>query len=125
VHHVAIANPEHAPYGRAAESALRNLGLYGAVRSKLVLGENVSQAFQLVESGAAETAIVALSLALAPGIARRGRYWEIPLEAYPPIRQGGVILKWTRRPAAALAFRAFVLAPEGRAILKRYGFRED
>jgi molybdate transport system substrate-binding protein len=123
VHHIAIANPAHAPYGRAAEAALRGLGVYDAVKDKLVLGENISQAFQLVQSGAADVGIVALSLALAPGAAR-GRYWSLPVDSYPPIRQGGVILQWTREPQAARAFRAFLLAPEGRAILKRYGFGE-
>ena len=122
VHHIAIANPAHAPYGRAAEEALRSLGVYAAVQDKIVMGENVSQAFQLAESGAAEVGIVALSLAMAPGAAGQGHYWEVPVGAYPRIEQGGAILKWTRSPKAAEAFRAFLLAPEGRAILKRYGF---
>ena len=122
VHHIAIANPAHAPYGRAAEAALRSLGVYDAVKDRLVMGENISQAFQLVQSGAAEVGIVALSLAVAPGAAGQGRYWEVPREAYPPIAQGGVILKWARHPRAAEAFRAFLLSPAGRAILNRYGF---
>ena len=122
VHHIAIANPAHAPYGRAAEEALRSLGVYAAVQDKIVMGENVSQAFQLAESGAAEVGIVALSLAMAPAAAGQGHYWEVPVGAYPRIEQGGAILKWTRSPKAAEAFRAFLLAPEGRAILKRYGF---
>jgi molybdate transport system substrate-binding protein len=124
VHHIAIANPAHAPYGRAAEAALRALGVYDAVKEKLVMGENISQTFQLAQSGAAEVGIVALSLAMAPGAAG-GHYWEVPRDAYPPIEQGGAILKWTRNPEAAEAFRAFLLAPEGRAILKRYGFSGD
>lgn len=123
VHHIAIANPAHAPYGRAAEAALHGLGVYEAVKDKLVLGENISQTLQLAQSGAAEVGIVALSLALAPG-AGQGRYWEVPLDSYPRIRQGGVILQWSREPRAAQAFRAFLLAPQGRAILKRYGFGE-
>lgn len=122
VHHIAIANPEHAPYGRAAEAALRSAGLYDAVKDKLVLGENISQAFQLAESGAAEIGIVALSLAIAPSAAGQGRYWEVPRQAYPAIRQGGAIPKWSRRPADARSFRGFMLSPEGRDILKRYGF---
>jgi len=125
VRHVAIANPAHAPYGRAAEAALRSLGLYDAVKDKLVMGENISQAFQLAQSGAAEVGIVALSLAIAPGAAGQGRYWEVPRSAYPRIQQGGAILKWTKNPEAAQAFRAFLLAPEGRAILKRYGFSSE
>jgi len=125
VHHIAIANPRHAPYGRAAEAALHSLGVYDAVKDKLVMGENISQAFQLVASGAAEVGIVALSLTQAPGAAGHGRYWVVSQDAYPRLEQGGCILQWARNPAAAQAFRAFLLAPEGRAILKRYGFSGD
>jgi molybdate transport system substrate-binding protein len=125
VRHIAIANPAHAPYGRAAEAALRSLGIYDAVKDKLVMGENISQTFQMAQSGAAEVGIVALSLALAPAASGQGHYWEVPRTAYPRIQQGGAILKWTKNPDAAQAFRAFLLAPEGRAILKRYGFSGD
>jgi molybdate transport system substrate-binding protein len=125
VRHIAIANPAHAPYGRAAEAALRSLGLYDAVQAKLVMGENISQTFQMAQSGAAEVGIVALSLAIAPAAAGQGRYWEVPRDAYPRIQQGGAIMKWTKNPAAAQDFRAFLLSPEGRAILKRYGFSGD
>ncbi|MCX6627160.1 MAG: molybdate ABC transporter substrate-binding protein, partial [Candidatus Solibacter sp.] len=119
VKHVAIANPQHAPYGRAAQAALRSLGLYQSVEPKLVLGENVAQALQFVESGAADAGIVALSLALAPPLHARGRYWEIPLGAYPRMDQGGIILKDSR---AARDFRGFLLSAAGRRILKQYGF---
>jgi molybdate transport system substrate-binding protein len=125
VRHIAIANPAHAPYGRAADAALHSLGIYDAVKDKLVMGENISQAFQMAQSGAAEVGIVALSLAIAPGAAGQGHYWEVPRDAYPRIQQGGAILKWTKSPEAAQAFRAFLLAPEGHAILKRYGFSPD
>src|SRR5258708_8856459 len=86
VHHVAIANPEHAPYGRAAIAALKTTGLEAAVRPKLVSGENVAQALQFVQSGAADAGIVALSLALTPG-GKNGRWFEIPQADYPPLRQ--------------------------------------
>jgi molybdate transport system substrate-binding protein len=119
VKHVAIANPKHAPYGRAAQSALRSLGLYLNVEPKLVLGENIAQTLQFVESGAADAGIVALSLALAPPLRARGRYWEIPLDAYPRMEQGGMILKDSK---AAREFRAFLLSDGGRRILKQYGF---
>jgi molybdate transport system substrate-binding protein len=121
IRHIAIANPAHAPYGRAAEAALKSLGVYDAVKDKLVMGENISQAFQMTQSGAAQVGIVALSLAMAPG-ASGGKYWEVPPSAYPRLEQGGAILRWTRNPEAARQFRAFLVAPEGRAILKRYGF---
>jgi len=122
VKHIAIANPRHAPYGRAAEAALRSTGVYDRVASKLVLGENIAQTLEFVESGAAETGIVALSLALAPSARARGKYWEIPLAAYPRIEQGGVILTRARASRAARDFRTFLLGDEGRRILKQYGF---
>ncbi len=118
VKHLAIANPQHAPYGRAAEAALRALGLYDSLQPKLVLGENISQTLQFVESGAADAGIVALSLALAPA-ANKGRYWEIPIDAYPRIQQGGIILKDS---AAAREFRAYLTAGAGRRTLRKYGF---
>jgi molybdate transport system substrate-binding protein len=121
VRHIAIANPQHAPYGRAAVAALRSLGVYDRVAPKLVLGENIAQAFEFVESGAAEVGIVALSLALAPAARTHGRYWEVPQDAYAKIEQGGVIL--SRAPAGPAAqFRAFLLSEEARRILKQYGF---
>jgi molybdate transport system substrate-binding protein len=119
LHHLAIANPQHAPYGRAAELAMRSMGVYDSVVGKLVLGENVAQTLQFVESGAADAGIVALSLAIAPPVRSQGRYWEVPLEAYPKMEQGGVIVKDSTE---AREFRSWMLAPEGRAILKRYGF---
>lgn len=119
VRHVAIANPQHAPYGRAAEAALRSLGLYDRVEGKLVLGENVAQTLQFVQSGAADVGIVALSLAIAPSVRDQGRYWQVPLEAYPKMEQGGIIVK---ESVAAREFRSWLLAPGGRTILARYGF---
>jgi molybdate transport system substrate-binding protein len=122
VRHIAIANPQHAPYGQAAETALRSLGLYEKVQDKLVFGENVSQTLQFVQSGAAEAGIVALSLALAPQVRDTGKYWEIPLEAYPRMEQGGAILAHAANPAGAAMFRDLVLSPSGKEILRRYGF---
>ncbi len=119
VHHLAIANPVHAPYGRAAEAALRHMGLWDAVQPKLVLGENIVQTFQFAETGAADAGMVALSLAVAPAARGKGRYWQVPPDAYPPIEQGGVIV---RDSAAARAFRDFLLSGSGRRILKQYGF---
>lgn len=117
--HISIANPQHAPYGRAAEAALRSLGLYDRVGNKLVFGENVSQALEFIQSGAAETGIVALSLVLAPPVRGQGRYWEVPLAAYPKMEQGGVILKDT---PAARQFRSWMLSPAGARVLQEYGF---
>jgi molybdate transport system substrate-binding protein len=119
VRHVAIANPRHAPYGRAAETALRSLGLYDGVAGKLVLGENIAQTLEFIQSGAADVGVVALSLALAPPVRGQGRYWEVPAEAYPKIEQGGLILKDS---TPAREFRAFLMAAGARRILSRYGF---
>jgi len=116
---LAIANPSHAPYGRAAEAALRNMEVWDAVRSRVVLGENVAQTMQFVQSGVADAGIVALSLALAPPVRGQGRYWEIPVEDYPRLEQGGAIL---HDSPAARQLRDFLLSVAGRRILKEYGF---
>jgi molybdate transport system substrate-binding protein len=120
--HIAVANPEHAPYGRAAVAAMQAAGVYDRVRPKLVLGENVAQAMQFVQSGAADAGIVALSLALAPGASGKGRQFEIPASTYPRLEQGGTILKWAADVDAARALRGFLLSADGQAILKRSGF---
>jgi molybdate transport system substrate-binding protein len=120
--HLSIANPAHAPYGRAAVAALQSAGVYEALRARLVFGENVAQAMQFVQSGAADAGLVALSLALAPPARDTGRYVEIPLDAYPRIDQGGTILKWAADIDAARALRAYVLSAEGHAVLRQYGF---
>ncbi len=119
---VAIANPRHAPYGRAAEAALAKSGLLEAVTPRLVFGENITQTAQFVQTGAADIGILALSLAKAPVMAASGRYWEVPQDAHPPLDQGGVILNHARNRAEALAFCAFLRSPAGLAILCRYGF---
>jgi molybdate transport system substrate-binding protein len=121
---VAIANPRHAPYGRAAEKALQSLGVYDRVKEKLVLGENVAQAAQYVDSGSADAGIIALSLALAPTMRGRGRHWEVPLDAYPRLEQGGIILSSARDRDATEALCAFLRSQEGRTVLKRYGFAQ-
>jgi molybdate transport system substrate-binding protein len=119
---VAIANPEHAPYGRAAVAALRSAGIYEAVEPRLVLGENIAQAAQFVQSGAADVGIIALSLALAPTLRDTGRHWLVPIDSYPTLEQGVVVLDRAVDAAAAAAFRDFVLGGQGRLILDRYGF---
>ncbi len=119
---IAIANPKFAPYGRAAEAALKSLGVYDQVKDRLVLGDNVSQAAQFVQSGSADIGVFSLSLALAPTLSQEGRYWEVPLSAYPRLDQGGVILSWVRDRQAAESFRSFLVADQGRDVLKRYGF---
>jgi molybdate transport system substrate-binding protein len=119
---VAIANPGHAPYGRAAQAAMESAGVWDAVGPKLVLGENISQAAQFVESGAADVGIIALSLAIAPPLCAEGRSMLVPQELHPPIDQGALVLSAARDPAAAAAFLDFVLGPDGRTVLDGYGF---
>lgn len=122
VRHIAIANPQHAPYGRAAEAALKSQGLHEAVKDKLVFGENIAQAAQFAQSGAADVGIIALSLALAPAMKERGRYWKVPASAYPRMEQGGVVLKKAQDPELARQFRDALLGPQSRSLLERYGF---
>jgi molybdate transport system substrate-binding protein len=122
VEKVSIANPEHAPYGRAAVAALQSAGIYESVRPKLVLGENVSQAAQFIESGGAEAGIIALSLALSPPLRDAGHYSRIPIDLYPPLEQGALVLDSAADGGAARAFVDYVLGPDGRAVLDRHGF---
>ncbi len=122
VRKVAIANPEVAPYGAAAVAALKKLGVHEAVSAKLVLGENVAQAAQFVESGAADAGVISLSLALAPRMKNAGRFWEVPVEAFPKLEQAGVIRTGAANRAGAAQLRGFLVSPAGREILKRSGF---
>lgn len=119
---IAIANPKHAPYGRAAVAAMEHFKVYDRAKDKLVLGENISQAAQFVESGACDIGIVALSLALAPSMKSAGKYWEIPIEAHPPLEQGAVILKSSKNQEAAKRFLEFLKGSQGQEIMQRYGF---
>jgi molybdate transport system substrate-binding protein len=119
---IAIANPVLAPYGRAAEDALRHAGIFNAVKHKLVPAENVAQAAQYAQSGAAQAGLVALSLTLTREMQRTGRAWSVPAETHAPLEQGGVILPWTRARAAAERFRDWLLSPAGQAVLARHGF---
>ncbi len=119
---IAIANPKHAPYGRAAVAAMEHAQVYAEVKDRLVLGENISQAAQFIESGACDVGIIALSLALAPAMKSAGSYWEIPAEAHPPLEQGAAILKQSKNQELARRFLAFLQGPQGQEIMIRYGF---
>lgn len=122
VQKIAIANPDHTPYGRAAAAALEHFGLKALVSSKLVLGENVSQAAQFVQSGNAQAGMIPLSLAMSPAMKSSGRYWELPADSYPEIQQVVGILTSSEHKQAAQAFLDFITSPEGATILQRYGF---
>ena len=121
VQKISIANPEHAPYGRAAVAAMEKAGIYEQIKSKLVYGENISQAAQFVQSGNAQAGIVAMSLAVSPGM-KDGRRWEIPADMHPPIEQAAILLKDAKNKDAARAFLEFVKSETGRATLANYGF---
>jgi len=116
----AIANPEHAPYGRAAEQALRNLGLWDVLQGKLVFGENVSQAAQFATSNSAQGGMFAYALALSPDVNRQGRYALLPEHLHAPLRQRMVLIK--RAGATARAFYAYLQQPPARKILEQWGF---
>jgi molybdate transport system substrate-binding protein len=116
----AIANPEHAPYGRAAQQALRALALWDFVQPKLVLGENIAQTAQFVTTGNAQAGIIALSLALAPELQQQGQYALLPESLHQPLRQRMVLTR--RAGETAARFYAYLMQPPARAILKRYGF---
>ena len=116
----AIANPELAPYGKAAVQALQKLGIWPALQGKIVLGESIAQATQYVSTGAAQAGITALSLALAPELASRVRYVVIPNDLHAPVRQRMVLMK-SAGPAAR-AFYEFLQSPQARAVLTRYGY---
>jgi molybdate transport system substrate-binding protein len=120
VQKIAVANPEFAPYGRAAVAALQKAGLYQAVKSKLVFGENISQAAQFAQSRSAQMAVLALSLTFADGM-KNGEKWEIPANLYPVIEQAAVVVHSTANKKAAQAFLDFVKSREGQRILTRYG----
>ena len=114
---IAIANPDHAPYGLAAKQALESVGIWERVRPKLVYGDNIRQTLQYAETGNVDVSIVALSLS----IQSRGRWTLIPEELHQPIDQGLGIIKTTKNEKAARAFAAFLTGPQGQAIMKKYG----
>ncbi len=116
---LAIANPEHAPYGRAARAALQSAGLWQSLQSRLVLGENVSQATQFVSSGAAQAGLVALSLALAPEVAERTRHAIVDSSLHPPLIQRMALHR--SAPLAAQQFYAFLQTGAAKKILSSHG----
>lgn len=119
---IAIANPEHAPYGRAAVAALKHAGLYDRVSDRFVLGENVSQAAQFAESGNAQVGFVALAHAIAPSMQGKGKYWIVPAEDYPPLEQGVVILSHSHDKKEAGKFLAYFKTKPIADLLRKYGF---
>jgi molybdate transport system substrate-binding protein len=119
---IAIANPQHAPYGQAAVAAMQKENIYEKVKDKLVLGENISQTASFVVSGSADVGIVALSLALSPNMKDKGRYAEIPPDEYPPIEQACIIVGSSKNKEIARQFLSFVKTPAVADVLRSYGF---
>ena len=118
---IAIANPAHAPYGRAAVAAMQKAGVYDQAKPKFVFGENISQTAQFVQSRNAQVGVVALSLALSSPM-KSGKRWEISADTYPPIEQAAVVMKSAKNKSAARAFLAFVNSATAQVILANYGF---
>ena len=119
---IAVANPQHAPYGQAAVAAMQSEGIYDKVKDKIVTGENISQTASYVVSGAADVGVVALSLALSPTMKDKGRYFEIPAAEYPPINQACVILKSSKEKETANQFLSYLKTKAVAETLHRYGF---
>src|SRR5579863_4471025 len=119
---IAIANPQHAPYGRAAVAALKHFGVYEQVQDRLVIGENVSQTAQFVESGNAQVGFIALAHAVPLAMRGEGRFWKVPAEAYPALDQGLVIVSRSQRKREAAAFVDYIKTKAAADVLRRYGF---
>ena len=119
---IAIANPQHAPYGQAAVAAMQSQNVYEKVKDKFVLGENISQTASFVVAGSADVGIVALSLALSPTMKDKGRYAEVPADEYPPIEQACIILSSSKNKETARQLLSFVKTAAIADVLSRYGF---
>ena len=120
---ISIANPRHAPYGRAAVDALKNRGIYNKISDKLILGENVSQAVQFAMSGASDAAVAPLSLVSSTQMKNSGTFYLFPSDWHKPIIQGYALLKKSEKNGSAKAFEEFVNSPEARKIFEKYGFK--
>lgn len=120
---IAIANPQHAPYGKRAVEAMLFYNVFEKVKDNLVLGENISQAAQYLYSGAADIGIIALSVALSPPMKKlRGDFFVIPDESHLPLQQGYVLLSRARNNSSVTKFDAFLSTNRAREIFKIYGF---
>jgi molybdate transport system substrate-binding protein len=119
---IAIANPEHAPYGKRAEQAMRAAGVWDAVQPRLVYGENIAQTAQFIVSGNARVGIIAQSLVLDPGMAKKGSYAVIPASLYQPLLQSFVLTRRGADSTLAHDFAQYVQATEARGVFSRYGF---
>lgn len=119
---IAIANPQHAPYGQAAVAAMQKEGIYEKAKQKFVLGENIAQTASFVTSGSADIGILALSLAVSPNMSDKGRYAEVRADEYPPIEQACVILRSSKNKEVAQQFLSYMKGGTVSSLLERYGF---
>lgn len=119
--HLAIANPERAPYGKAAVTFLKDADLYQLLKSKLVIAENIAQAAQFVDSGNAEAGLISMTSALTPRLAAAGHYFVIPAKQYPPIEQGTVLVSNSTQRVAAKKFLVFLMSTPTQQLLRKYG----
>jgi molybdate transport system substrate-binding protein len=120
---VAVANAEHAPYGRAAKAALEKLGLATALKDKLVVAENIAQTAQYADSGNADAGLISLTSALTPRLSADGKYVVMPEDSYPPLLQGAVVIKQATGAEEAHAFLSFLLSPPTRKQLAERGLK--
>lgn len=123
IKHIALANPDHAPYGRAAKAALQHANLWDALKPKFVFGENIAQTAQFVQTGNADAGFVAMSLVAAPQFAHVGHIYEIPAEDYPPLDQAAALTRAGAAKPLAQAYVAFLNSDEAKNILRQFGFR--
>jgi molybdate transport system substrate-binding protein len=122
VRRIAIANPEYAPYGRAAVAALRSEQLYEALREKIVMGENLAQTAQLADSGNADVAVLGSAIAISPTLGASGTYVEIPAATYAPIEQAAIVVSASRNKDAARRFLEYIKSPDAKVLFEKYGF---
>jgi len=122
IRHIAIANPDLAPYGVAAREALQALGLWDSLKSKIVMGQNIGQTHSMVATGNAQLGFVALSAVLTPREVQKGSRWDVPQSLFTPIQQDAVLLNAGSKNSAAIAFMAFLKTPAARAVIERYGY---
>jgi molybdate transport system substrate-binding protein len=122
VRHIAIANPDLAPYGVAARETLQSLGLWDSLKTKIVMGQNIGQTHSMVATGNAQLGFIALSAVLGPRESAKGSRWDVPQNLFKPIRQDAVLLSAGARNEAAIAFLKFLKTPEARTVIDRYGY---
>jgi molybdate transport system substrate-binding protein len=120
--HIAIANPDLAPYGAAAREALTAMGLWETIQPKIVMGENIGQTFSMVDSGAAQMGFIATSAIDNPGTEPKGSRYDVPQSMFKPIRQDAVLLKAGEGNAAAIAFLDYLKGEKAKAIIAKFGY---